>query len=431
MHRRGFRIIIQGTLVLSLGILFSSCSSNAPQSTLDQPASSTEIPAFPSFTPSDSGKPRSSLTVWIPPFLSPQNESSAGLMFSERVQEFEEANPDVSISLRIKDETGPAGLLASLAATRMAAPSALPDIIVLDPTSLGNAVLRDLLLPLDSLFSPPSVPEWYDHSLPSAYVGDSFYGLPFASETELFVYKKDKIAETPLNWAALLSGPVSYLYPAGDKLAKFTIAQYLSQDGTLQNETGELVLDVRILSDILDFYSTSREAGIISLSALQLSTGKESWALLRQDAAQSALVPLEAYIREANRNTYGAQALPTRDGEGIIMTHTFAWALVTTDAERKTIAVDFLNWLLTPDFLGPWSHALGMLPATSAALSEWPDSGTRALVNQLIRSAVPLPSTEILNTIGPLVQLAIEDVLFGRETPEAAAQQAGNTLNNP
>jgi len=431
MRRRRFPILIQGTLVLALGILFSSCSSNTPQTTPDQPVGGTETPPLQAFTPSDPGESSKPLTIWIPPFLSTQSESAAGLMLSERLQKFEEANPNVSISLRIKDETGSAGLLASLAATRMAAPSALPDIIVLDPTSLGEAVLRELLLPLDSLFSPPSVPDWYDHTLPSAFVGDSFYGLPFASETELFVYNKDNITEAPLDWAAILSGPVSYLFPAGDKLAKFTIAQYLSQDGELQNESGELTLEVRVLRDILDFYSTSREAGIVSLSALQLSTGNETWALLEQNAAQSALVPLDAYILKANRNTYGAQSLPTRDGEGIILTRTFAWALVTPDPDRQAITADFLNWLLRPEFLGPWSHALGMLPATSAALAEWPDSGSIALVNQLIRSAVPLPSTDTLNTIGPLVQLAIEEVLFGRETPEAAAQQAHNTLNNP
>jgi len=431
MIRRGIHIFILGTLVLTLGILFSSCSNKAQQTTPDRPVKVTETPPHQAFTPSDPGETRNTLTLWIPPFLSPENESASGLMFSERLQEFEEAHPDVSISLRIKEEMGSAGLLASLEATSLAAPSALPDIIVLDPTSLDEAVLSELLLPLDSLFSPPSVPDWYDHTLPSAYVRDGFYGLPFASETELFVYNKENIAETPLDWAALLNGPVSYLFPAGDKLAKFTIAQYLSQDGALQNETGEFTLDARILSDILDFYSTSREAGIISLSALQLTSERETWALLEQNAAQSALVPLDAYILETNRTKYGAQFLPTRDGEGIIMTQTFAWAMVTTDPERQSIAVDFLNWLLRPDFLGPWSHALGMLPATSSALSEWPDAGSLALVNQLIRSAVPLPSTDKLISIGPIVQLAIEEVLFGRETPEAAAQKASNTLNNP
>lgn len=431
MRRRRIRIFIPNTLVLTLAVLFSSCSGEPPPSTPDQSPEGSATPPIQAITPDDPDKTSNSITLWIPPFLSLEDESAAGVMFSERVHEFEEANPDVSISFRIKDEMGSGGLLAALAATSMAAPSALPDIIALDPTSLDEAAFRELLLPLDSLFSPPSVPDWYDHTLPSAFVRDSFYGLPFASETALFVYKKENIFETPLDWAALLGGPVSYLFPAGDKLAKFTLAQYLSLDGALQNESGEFILDERILNDILDFYASSREAGIVTLSALQLTTDRQTWALLEQNAVQSALVPFEAYILGANRATFGAQSLPTRDGEGIIMANTYAWAVVTQDPQRQAIAADFLNWLLRPDFLGPWSHALGMLPATSSALSEWPDAGSLALVNQLIRSAVPLPSTDTLNTIGPIVQLAIEEVLFGRETPEAAAQNAHNTLSNP
>lgn len=417
--------------MVTAALLFSSCTSEAAQTTPEQPVGSTDTLPSQAVTPIDPGIVSETLTLWIPPFLSAENESQSGQMLAERVLLFEEANPEISISLRIKDDSGSASLLASLAATNMAAPSALPDIIALDPTSLGEAALRELIYPLDSLFNPPSVPDLYDHTLPAAFVGDNFYGLPFVSETELFVYQKDTVTDTPLDWAGLLSGPISYLFPAGDKLAKFTFAQYLSQNGALQNNEGDYTLDERILSDVLDFYSLSREAGILSLSALQLSSERDTWSLLEQSAVQSALIPLDAFILDANRNTFGAQSLPTLDGEGIIMTHTYAWAVVTKDPVHQAAAVDFLNWLLRPDFLGPWSQALGLLPATSSALSEWPESNSLALVNQLIRSAVPRPDADVLNTLGPIVQLAIEEVLFGRQTPEVAAQQAINSISNP
>ena len=114
-----------------------------------------------------------------------------------------------------------------------------------------------------------------------------------------------------------------------------------------------------------------------------------------------------------------------------MLTKTYSWSIVTTDPDDQAHAADLIDWLMTPEFLGAWAHSLGMLPATSAALSHWPSVETTATVNQLVRVAVPLPSTDVVAVIGPALQNAIEEVLFNRSTPNAAAMMAAEQVKNP
>ena len=72
-----------------------------------------------------------------------------------------------------------------------------------------------------------------------------------------------------------------------------------------------------------------------------------------------------------------------------------------------------------------------MLPATSAALTHWPSEGTTATVNQLVRAAVLFPNAETVGILGPALQISIEEVRFGRSTPNAAALMAVEQVSNP
>jgi maltose-binding protein MalE len=105
--------------------------------------------------------------------------------------------------------------------------------------------------------------------------------------------------------------------------------------------------------------------------------------------------------------------------------------MVTKIEGVHPITIELLRWLMRPEFLGLWANSLGMLPATSEALSHWPSEGSTALVNQLVRVAIPSPNAETFATLGPPLQNAIEEVLFNRSTPHAAALSAVQQARNP
>lgn len=425
----GLKKVVSSFLLLIL--ILTSCTSGT-----EEPPDPTEpnVQATPTSSMIETPVPTDAveyLTIWLPTFLSPFQETPEGILLAERLAAYEELNPDLSIQIRIKDEEGPAGLLESLSAASSAAPSALPDLIALDPFSLYSAATRGLIIPLNDIYETPALPTWYQHGIDSVYIGDSHFGIPFASSADVFAFREEAFENPPLGWADLLAGTETFLFPGGDKNAAFTLAQYLSLDGPTEDDEGQVSLNTNTLREVLEFYLTSKENGLLPLSSLQYITSNQTWTVLQQVGVSSAVMPLDTFLEQASEGIFTAQPLPTSDGEGIVLTKTYSWSLVTDEPTQQALATDLIDWLITPEFLGAWAHRLGMLPATSAALSHWPSEETTATVNQLIRVAQPFPNKEIVTIIGPALQNSIEEVLFNRSTANAAALMAAEQVRNP
>lgn len=405
----------------------SSCNAGGSNPTPEIIPSVSPVPTSTSAPQSSETQSPVTLTIWLPPQQSPYAENPAAELLSERLAEYEESHPSFKIQIRLKEEEGTAGLFQSLLTTHNAAPSALPDIVGLSPKAIRQSVSADLLNPLETLFESSETSDWYDHTEPASVLNGDLFGIPYASDTDIFIYKMSSYSETPISWSDLISGDETFLIPAGDRSARFTLAQYLDLGGVLEPSDSNQIFDVGFMREILEFYYAARESGHLPLSALQLVSAEEVFTALSEDGADGAVVPLEAYLHQISKSQYAANPLPTQDGDGFIFTKTYSWAIVNGNFERQLASAELVRWLVEPDFLGPWAYELGMLPASSSALAQWPDSATAALANRLIRAATPLPDYDILDQLGPLVQTAIEEVLFGRMSP----QQAAETLQEP
>ena len=428
-HKKSYVSFLLITILVVLSC--AACITETQEAPVDVTPSATNRPTLSAIETVEPSQGVDAITIWVPTFLAPSDDTLEGKLFLERLNAYEELNPGISIQIRVKDESGPAGLLETLSAANAAAPSALPDIVAFNPSSLNSAALKSMVVPLNDISEPLTQPRWYQYAIESVFIGESFFGIPFISDTDVFAYRKDTFESPPLAWGDLLSGTESFIFPGGDKGAHFTLAQYISKGGEVRDEDGHPNLSLNTLSEILEFYSTSESAGLLPLSALQYVSSNETWEVLQQIGVSSAVIPLQTYLKQSTGIMYIAQPLPTSDGDGIVLTRSYAWSIVDSDAENQTQALNLINWLLEPEFLGPWANMLGMLPATSEAISHWPNDDSVAVVNQLVRVAVPMPSDEIVTSLGPALQLAIEEVLFTRSTPNAAARMAVNQVVNP
>jgi ABC-type glycerol-3-phosphate transport system substrate-binding protein len=399
-------------------------------------ASPTSLPPTASGSPPD-GAPTATanaplrILIWLPPGIEPAPETTAGGLLAERLQAFQQEHPGILIEYRLKDPSGPAGLLESLTAATEAAPASLPDVIALDALSLTAATLKGLIVPLTGLVEEPDEQEWYGYARSSSTVGGFFFGLPFAADAEVFAYQTAAYPAPPIAWADVLGGPSPFLFPAADPNASFTLAQYLALGGPLLDADGQPTLDTGLLAEVLSFYTSARNAGVIPLSARQYASAADTWRVLLAGRARSALAPFSTFLTEPSRASLSAIPLPTRDGDGVCFVNTWSWALVTSDPERQEVAAELLSWLTEPEFLGPWTYALGLLPPTTSALSLWPRGADVALASLLVTSALPQPSMEFLATFGPAFQEAALAVLEGSLSPEAAASAASQAVRAP
>jgi hypothetical protein len=90
-----------------------------------------------------------------------------------------------------------------------------------------------------------------------------------------------------------------------------------------------------------------------------------------------------------------------------------------------------MDWLSEPGFLGAWTHALGLLPPTPAALQAWPDAEDALLASTLLDTGQVEPEPDLLAILGPVLQEAALAVISGRLSPQDAARAAVEAVHNP
>jgi multiple sugar transport system substrate-binding protein len=418
-------------LFLLIILTIAACTSLPISSPTDVPTDvGTTIAPSPEVTASLPSQPMT-ITMWVASDFAPDPTTVAGTLLYERLTAYEQANPGINIIVRVKDRDGPGGLLETLAAANTAAPAALPDLIALDPIALNIATVKELLSPLDGLMEKPTAPEWYDHAIAASHVGGGFFGLPFASEAEILAYRTFSYPSAPQTWSDILAGPSPFLFPAGDPDATFTLIQYLALKGPLFDESGRPSLDPAILTDILAFYGTAHASNILAPSASQYTSANDTWSAFRAEKALSAVAPLSTLLKEGEFKFTSAIPLPTRIEPGASFTETWSWAVVVQDPARQEIVSQLLQWLTQPEFLGPWTYSLGLLPPTASALALWPEGPESALASSLVTLAVPLPSAEVLATFGTPLRIATVSVLQYGAMPSSAALTAAKALQSP
>ena len=205
-----------------------------------QPTTPTPVPQTPTPQPPEAATatpPPSapqSLTLWLPPDFDPSSGSPAGLILSNRILDFTEET-GIEIEVRLKAASGPGSTLKSLTAAAAAAPRALPGVTALSRPDLENAALKGLVHPLDGVSTLIDDPDWYEYARQLAMVQGVTFGLPFAGDSLVIVYRPALVIEPPITWEAIMRLGQPVAFAAGSSQAMLTIAQYRSHGGLVED----------------------------------------------------------------------------------------------------------------------------------------------------------------------------------------------------
>jgi ABC-type glycerol-3-phosphate transport system substrate-binding protein len=348
-----------------------------------------------------------------------------------RLLEFEASHPGVRIEVRVKGQDGPAGLMVALAAAQQAAPSVLPDLVALDGPDLATAYAGGMIAAWEETGTTPEAWSWITSIADGARSDGILIGLPFAAQADVFAFRPVAYPTPPLSWADTLTGSGSFLFPAGDPWSEFTLAQYLSVGGTLRDAKGDPALDAQALQDVLEFYSAARAGGLLPLSSRQHEDSSTTIEALTSGQVGAAVVPFDR-LAELQALEIGVMGpWPSRDGNGTCFVNPWSWAVVDRPSAPDPLAIELATWLARPQFAGPWTRALNLLPATSSALALWPDDESRMLAEAMGSTCLPLPSPEELDLFGPALRDATGATLTGELTPEEAAAAAAAAIARP
>ena len=371
------------------------------------------------------------LRIWVPPALSPAAGEPAGELIQSRLDEFQSRNPNVIIETRVKASEGPGGLLDTLSSASAAAPAALPDLVALPRDQLEAAALKGLILPIDDLTTVLDDQDWYPYAVDLAHLQNKSYGFPFAGDVLAQIYHTDQISEPLTSWTSVLQSNSSLAFSAASETPLFTLAQYQANEGQVLDDQGRPFLNSRKLGEVLSFYQSSSQAGIMQpelLTAFQ--NDDQVWEAFTQNRVDVIVTWASRVLQNPAAGTAIAQ-IPTPLGEPFTLASGWVWALVGSEDEKILLAADLAEFLTDSHFLADWTQASGYLPTRPSSLDLWTEAALKEQIGKIAAASRLIPPSDVMASLEAPLQQAVLQVLTDQAVPLSAAQAAASALTAP
>jgi ABC-type glycerol-3-phosphate transport system substrate-binding protein len=404
--------------VVFLGLLFSTgCSSLEPflaSLTTPTPAPTKGVTLTPSPTATATEPPRPAtplLRVWLPPQFDPAAENAPANLLKQRFADFEAEHPGLKIEIRIKKSDADNDIVNALSLTNTAAPDVLPDLILLSRPELEIAARKGLLHPIDGLSTSLEDPNWYEYAQQLGRIQNTGYGLPFAGNALILVYYPE--LGTVVNWNDALSSKGQLVFPAGNSQGLVGLSLYASGGGEILDAQGLPTLNEEALTRVLTFVNEGVSKNVFPTSLANVSTEAQSLQIYRTGSANKSIMWMVDYRATSDGEV---APLPGLGDAPFSYATGWLWALAGSKPENQQLAVELAEYLVADKFSGEWTRAAGYLPTRPSMVPE----SDRTMV-AVVESAHPLPSNDVLITLGPLMQEALTRVLNGEKPEDVAA----------
>jgi multiple sugar transport system substrate-binding protein len=403
--------------VLSFGLLFNAgCASLGPfLASLTTP---TPIPTKrstpPPITIATTTPPVEPVTpilrVWLPSQFNPAAETTPAKLLAQRLTKFEGEHPGLKIEVRLKKAEAEGDILNSLAVTSAAAPSVLPDLILISRSDLESAALKGLLHPIDGLSTLLEDPNWYGYAQQLGHIQNTGYGLPFMGDAMVLVYYPE--LGMIVNWEDVLSSKGQFVFAAGNPDGLVGLSLYASAGGQILDPQGLPTLDEEVLTRVLTLMEEGRSKRVFPASLSNVTNESQTLQIYRTGSANKGVI----WILNYHPTSDGAIApLPGLDETPFSYATGWVWALAGSDPENQQLAVKLAEYLVADDFITEWTRETGYLPTRPSSVPE----GDRAMT-AILESAHPIPSSAVIAVLGPLMQEALTRVLNGERPRDVA-----------
>jgi ABC-type glycerol-3-phosphate transport system substrate-binding protein len=283
---------------------------------------------------------------------------------------------------------------------------------------LEAAVQKGLIRPLDDSPVDLQNSKWYPYARELSKVNGMPYGIPFAGDAQVIVYRPNLVWIK--NWDDILLSEGHLIFAGADPNAETGLALYVSAGGTLTDAQGRPILDQEILAKVLEIFSKGRAASLWPDAATNIATEAQVLQEYRARRADMAIFHFSDY-----RASQDGLVQPLM---GLDKTHfTFAagwtWSLVGQNPANQQLAGDLLQFLTADEFLSEWIQQTGYLPTSRSSTTQAADSPVPAIIDAM----QPAPSADILTALGPAMQDALVRVING-EQPAAVARNVVEKL---
>jgi ABC-type glycerol-3-phosphate transport system substrate-binding protein len=361
------------------------------------------------------------MVIWWPEPIAPVNNEAAALLREDQVGDFQTAQGNVIVQIRLKMASDLGGILSTLRAASPVAPGALPDLTLMRREDLLIAAQAGLIYPLEGHLSSAILGDLYRAGLSLGQIDGVLYGLPYLLEAQHMAYRPLD-AQPPSRFADFLAEQLTFALPAAqaNRLSSVLMTQYLDAGGAI-GESGTIELNPEALLTTLQFYEEAVALNLIDPAVLNYVTSADYTGNILAGTLDGGLVTSTQYL-----NLLGTGAsldfgpVPTASGTVTGEINGWLWVMTTSSADRQALAARFLVWMMNAPRQGEYSRAINMLPSQRTALQTWPESAYLTFIRQLFNNArLPLSDAEG-GAVARAAQNALVAVLSGETTAEQA-----------
>jgi ABC-type glycerol-3-phosphate transport system substrate-binding protein len=428
------RTLLSTLLVLAVAGCVEPAPTPTPTSTLSASVSTSPSP-LPTATSTPPGPQQPAIVTlqfWLPEQMSPYGEELGADLLAQRLTDFSKTYLDLQVEVTVTKAHGRGGLLDFMDTAQEAAPSVLPDLVVLDAAELETAAGLGLLQPLDALLPSAEMTDRFPFAAELGTVGEQTFGFVVGADMQHVAYRPALYDSPPISWTRVISPPVPFLLPAAGQdrqINDATLIQYLADGGKLTDSDDDPSLDEDVMVSVLGFYSGCVGSSTISPTVvLDIASADQAWERFLAGEGGMTVVWASRYwpqVSDPSAEPLAVASVPTRDGRPFSVARGWVIAMVTDDPARQTLAMLLLGWLIAPEHSAQWTQASGYLPGARSALRLWDVSDAeRAVLRGIMEAAVAAPRSQVLGAVGPAMQDALEAVLTGRAIPKEAAATA-------
>lgn len=371
------------------------------------------------------------VTIW-----SPTDKESIEKWWTEKITEWNTANPDIQVSREAIDRSDSYAYENKI--TTAVTSSSLPDIFFVDGPMVSYYAANGIIVPLDSYFSADDLKDVVPSTVAQCTYDGKLYAMAATESSVALYYNKDKLKECGVDVADIesrtLQNPLTWseLEAIAEKC---TTADYVGTHIIMDHGEGlPYALEPMFISNGKDFIS---DDGAVAEGYLNSAESVETAEFLANLIAKgyANIDPIQdeflngacatmiggswdvAILEGSAQFDWGVTYYPVSDKTKKAVSPCGDWsAAVSKDCKNVDAAGKFLQWLMNTDNVASYAAAIAK-PATrnssyeTEAMAEYKNAPRSIFVEQLQNTAVPRPRTPSYSVFSSKYAEAMTNIL--------------------
>jgi maltose-binding protein MalE len=300
-----------------------------------------------------------------------------------------------------------------------------PDIFLGVHDSVGTDAVSKLIVPVDKYINKG---DFIGSTITAASYNGQIWGFPQSYETTTLVYNPKLVKSPPKTLEDMLKiakantsgGSYGFVYDIANFYYSYGWLSAMDAQ-PLFSDAGKFQLSTKSMMGFLDQLKNFKDAEIMPKEA------NHDVAMTLFGEGKAAMVitgPWGTSGLQKNKKDFALSPLPTVNGKVAKPFMGVKLYYITQQSKNPGVAAAFLNYITSAKSEGYWTAQTGMLPASKGAYSQPGVKDNKVVLgfSKQAQNAIPMGNIPQFGAIWDPAKEAIQKVLFGNVTSDAAAQ---------